>query len=181
MGSKNLQSTCLQPRIIDVHENLKFACPSFCFGALLSVWTTVVNFKNALDLPTMSMEFLDIIISNEKHSIYPMLRELHVKLLSALLLDRRISTTQSQPLLNTSAPSVAAKTKSRLSTANTVSASAEDVFEKSSFRINVSGNEEDPQHIEGVKPGLGFRDAVKPGLGFRDTDKDAEKSITFAA
>ena len=119
-----------------VHPNLQFRCPSDCFGLLLSTWTTLVNFRKVLSLPIVSLEFLDISLSDHS-GIHPMLREIHVQILTALLVCRAHSAKLSA--------SNTGKSKSCSVGNNTSSLPgySVEVFEKSSLKLLVSRNRSD--------------------------------------
>jgi len=74
---------------LGIHPNCVLACPSKCMGRLLSNWFTTVNFRKFFSLPLTSLESFDIMVSSAA-TVHPVMRQLHISLLSSILKDRQV-------------------------------------------------------------------------------------------
>lgn len=75
-------------KTLGIHPNCVLSSPQEHMGRLLGNWFTTINFRKFFSLPLVSLESFDIMLSNVT-TVHPVLRQLHISLLSIILKDRQ--------------------------------------------------------------------------------------------
>ena len=70
-----------------IHPNYAVVCPSEYTGRLIANWFTLMNFRKLFQLPLLSFESFDILLSDITN-VHPVLRQIHISLLSILIKER---------------------------------------------------------------------------------------------
>ena len=78
-----------------IHPNYAVVCPSEYTGRLIANWFTLMNFRKLFQLPLLSFESFDILLSNITN-VHPILRQIHISLLT-ILIKERLTSASSQP------------------------------------------------------------------------------------
>lgn len=69
------------------HPNMALVCPARCTGRLISTWFTLMNFRKLFNVPMISLEALDIMLSNAG-TVHPAVRQMHIALLTMIVKAR---------------------------------------------------------------------------------------------
>ena len=78
-----------------IHPNYAVVCPSEYTGRLIANWFTLMNFRKLFQLPLLSFESFDILLSNITN-VHPILRQIHISLLTILIKERFTSASSQQ-------------------------------------------------------------------------------------